>query len=94
MTKRALLGLVLEQGRGHKMILPSLVSLSHAKVIVADVGPRPSAFQVERMPAQARTRQSSWLFTVASGRWWLRSLPSRLPSELSVETLMLLSGRG
>jgi hypothetical protein len=31
-------------------------------------------------PAQARTSESSWLFTVACGRWWLPSLPSRLPS--------------
>ena len=40
-------------------------------------------FRCSGCPAQARMCDSSWLLMVASGRWWLPSLPSRLPSEIS-----------
>jgi hypothetical protein len=41
----AMLGLVLEQGCGHKMILPSVVKLTHRMVIGAEPNHRPSDFQ-------------------------------------------------
>jgi len=41
MTERALLGFVLEQGYGHKMILPSLLILSPR--MVTGVGAEPPA---------------------------------------------------
>jgi len=37
-------------------------------------------FRCSGYPAHAQTFESSWLFTVASDRWWLPSLPSRVPS--------------
>jgi len=32
------------------------------------------------MPSPGEMRESNWLFRAASGRWWLPSVPSRLPS--------------
>ena len=44
------------------------------------------------MPSSGWRAGSTWLFTVASGRWWLSSLPSRLPSEMTADLPLL--GRG
>ncbi len=51
MTERALLGFVLEQGYGHKMILPSLLILSPRMVTPVGAEPlRPSVFQGTEQP--------------------------------------------
>ena len=46
------------------------------------------------MPSSGRTCESSWLFTVASGRWWPPSLPSRLPSGRIVPSRTSCETRG
>jgi hypothetical protein len=42
-------------------------------------------FRRSGCPTQAGLTGSTWLFTDASGRWRLRSLPSRLPSEIPAD---------
>ena len=37
------------------------------------------------MPSSGRMRESRWLSTGASGRWWLPWLPSWLPPEITAK---------
>ena len=53
---------------------------------------RLSLFRCSGYPAQARACESSWLSTVASGRWRLPPLPSRLPSEMPADLPLLRRG--
>jgi hypothetical protein len=46
-------------------------------------------FRCSVCPVQVRFSEGTWLSTVASGRWWPPSLPSRSPSEARFRNLSL-----